>query len=204
MNYNLGMVSSILIGILGLLLFLFVFWKRLKDDYSSDIIFQSAFSIFIGLSLGLVASRLLAEKWFFWMALGGSAAGMLLMINKFKLRFFETLEAFLLASLPLTTLMFFADSVKNVSSTSFFAFIAVLVISFFAYWVDVHYKGFSWYKSGRIGFTGLSLAAVFFLTRTVVAILGFDVVSFVGIYERYVSGAFFIISLGTLIRLANK
>lgn len=198
------MVSSILIGILGLLLFLFVFWKRLKDDYSSDIIFQSAFSIFIGLSLGLVASRLLAEKWFFWMALGGSAAGMLLMINKFKLRFFETLEAFLLASLPLTALMFFADSVKNVSSTSFFAFIAVLVISFFAYWVDVHYKGFSWYKSGRIGFTGLSLAAVFFLTRTVVAILGFDVVSFVGIYERYVSGAFFIISLGTLIRLANK
>ena len=41
---------SIIIGVLGFLPFLFVFWKRLKEDYSSSQIFESGFYIIFAIA----------------------------------------------------------------------------------------------------------------------------------------------------------
>jgi len=197
------MLVKLVLGFLGVILFLFIFWKRLREDYSSDIIFQTATSVLVGLGLGLLAAKLFFPMWFFWLALLGGVAGMSLMLLKFRLKFYEALEAFILACLPLATLMFFQDSIVHSTLNSFLAFVVSLVFIFFAYWIDLNYKGFAWYKSGKIGFTGLFIAAFYFLTRAVIAIAGFSVVSFVGQYEVFFSGIITLIGVGLLINLGR-
>lgn len=186
------------------MLFLFVFWRRLKDDFSSDVIFQISSAILFGMSLGLIASQIFAPAWFFWFAFLGYFLGTLLMILKFKLRFFETLEAVIMAGMPFVSLLFFKDSVINYSLSSFLAFVGSLVLIFLAYWFDQNYKSFTWYKSGRIGFAGLTVSILFFLARTVIAILGITMVSLLNQFEALVSGSLVLICTGLLIYLAKK
>lgn len=197
------MLVNLAVGFLGIILFLFIFWKRLREDYSSEIIFQTAITSLVGVGIGLLLSRLLLPDWFFWLGFVGGIAGLSPMLFKFKLKFFETFEAFILALTPIITLMFFRDSILYSSLNSFLAFVACLVLIFFAYWVDLNYKSFTWYKSGKIGFTGLFIALVFFLIRTVVAIIGPAVVSFVGRFEPIVSGVAALVFLGLLVRLGR-
>lgn len=204
MVYNCGMLVHLVIGFLGIILFLFIFWKRLKEDYSSDIIFQTAITILIGVGLGLILSKIFLQNWFFWLSFLGAILGFSLMLVKFKLKFFETFEALILAAIPMVSLMFFRDSIVNSRLNSFLAFVASLILIFLSYWVDLNYRSFNWYKSGKIGFTGLFIAFIFFLIRTVIAIFGFGVVSFVGRAEPIVSGLFTVIFLGLLIRLGRK
>ena len=198
------MLVNFLVGILAVLVFLFIFWKRLNEDYSSDIIFQVGTYILIGMAVGLTASKLFFQTWFFWMSALGVMAGMGLMLLKFKLRFFETLEAVILASMPVISLMFFTNSIASSSLNSFIAFVVCLILIFLSYWFDVNYRNFTWYKSGKIGFAGLMVAILFFLARTVVAILGISMVSFVGKFEPIFSGISFVISVVLLMVLGKK
>ena len=186
------------------MLFLFVFWRRLKDDYSSEIIFQIATWILIGLSLGLTVARLFYPSWFFWFSLLGCLIGMFMAVIKFKLRFFETLEAVIMAGMPFVSLLFFKDSVTNYSLNSFLAFVVSLILIFLAYWFDLRYKTFTWYKSGRIGFAGLAVSILFFISRTVIAILGITMISFVNKFEAIISGLVVLICAGLLIYLSKK
>jgi len=198
------MIVNFLLGFLGVIVFLFIFWKRLREDYSSDVIFQVATYILVGLVLGLTASKLFFPIWFFWLSFLGALMGMFLMIAKFKLRFYETFEAFILAAMPTVSIMFFKDSIIHSSLNSFLAFVASLVFIFLAYWIDLNYKNFTWYESGKIGFTGLFVAILFFLVRTVIAITGIGVVSFVGRFEAIISGALVLICIGLLFNLGKK
>lgn len=203
-NYNLGMLVNIVVGVLGVILFLFVFWKRLKDDYSSDIIFRVAASILLGDVLGLITSKFIFHQYFFWLSLLGAFLGMLIMIFRLKLRFFETFEALILGALPGISLMFFKDSIINSSLSSFLAFVISLILIFAAYWFDMNYKSFTWYKSGKIGFAGILTATIFFLIRTVVAIKGIPVISFVVSIEPMISGLVTIVLVGLLINLGRN
>jgi hypothetical protein len=198
------MLVNFLLGIVGVLFFLFIFWERLNEDYSSDVIFQVATAVLAGIAVGLIAAKLFAPAWFFWISTLGALAGMSLMLVKFKLRFYETLEALFLAAMPAISIVFFKDSISRSALNSFLAFVGTLVLIFLAYWFDLNYKNFSWYKSGRIGFAGLAVAIIFFLARVMVVIFGFDVVSFVGRSEVLVSGLAALICTGLLINLGRK
>lgn len=189
---------------LGILFFLFIFWKRLKEDYSSDIIFQIASSILLGMGVGFSVSKMFFPNLFFWLEMAGALLGMAIMIFKFKLRFYETLESLILAGMPMVTLMFFKDSIVNSSLYSFLAFIGLLVLIFLAYWLDVNYKSFTWYKSGRIGFAGLFAAIIFFTARSVIAIFGINMLSCVGKIEPYISLPVAVLCVGLLINLGRK
>lgn len=198
------MLVNILAGVLGILIFLFVFWKRLKEDYSSEIIFQTAAAILVGIGLAWFLSILFFASWFFWAAFAGGLMATFLMRIKFKLRFYETLEALILASMPWISLIFLEDSVTSASLRSFLAFAVILIMVFLSYWLDVNYKSFRWYKSGKVGFTGLLIATLFFLTRTVLATIGVTMLSFVGNFEVAISGVVTIASLVLLLKLRNE
>ena len=197
------MLLNFFIGFAGITVFLFIFWKRLKEDYSSDIIFSSGMAILLGILLGTTLARIFVPQWFFWTSLFGGILGMFLMILKYKLKFYEVLESLILAGMPVVSLIFFKDSVGTSSLSSFLAFVASLVLIFLAYWLDLNYKRFSWYKSGKIGFAGLVSAIIFFLVRTVIAIFGISMVSFVGKIDIIISGIFCLMSVGLLIRLGR-
>ena len=199
------MLANILVGFLGTLVFLFIFWKRLKEDYVSEIIFKAATYILLGVLISYLLSFKFLPGWFIWFAFIGSLLGLILSINTLKIKLYEVLEALVIAFLPWLAFMFLGDSVINSSLSSFLAFVATLVIIFVSYWLGDHYKDFTWYKSGKLGFSGLATLALVFLTRFIVAIFRIHVLSFVNYrYEAILSGVLALISFGLIVNLGKN
>ena len=198
------MLVNILVSIFGILIFLFLFWKRLKEDYSAEIIFKVCFYILVGTGAGWALSIILFPVWFFWLAFTGGVLGFAIAFFLLKVKFYETLEAFIIGFLPWLSLIFLQNSVETSSLSSFLGFLAILILTFVSYYFDTHYKKFNWYRSGRIGFAGLATAGLFFLTRLILAIFKVPVLSFVGIDEIVISGILMIVSFVLLFNLGKS
>jgi len=198
------LIASILANILGVFVFLFVFWKRLREDYSSEIIFKTAFYIFIGILIGFLISLKFIPAASFWLAFIGAALGLGFAILRLKVKFYETFEALAVSSFPWISFIFLLDSVIHSSLSSFLGFVAILIFVFISYFLDTHYKNFTWYKSGKIGFAGLLTLGLFFMVRSVLAIFTIHMLSFVGLrVEAAVSGVTALICFVLLFNLGR-
>lgn len=184
------LIASFATNLLGILVFLFIFWKRLKEDYSSEIIFKTAFYVLTVTLLGYIISFRFMPSAYFWASIASGLIGLGISFYILKVRFYETLEALVIGTLPWMSLIFLLDSVTHSSFSSFLAFIGILIFVFISYYLDAHYKNFTWYKSGRIGFAGIATLALFFLTRSILAIFNLSVISFLSLKaEAIISGA---------------
>lgn len=182
------MFYNVFFTFLAVLIFLFVFWKRLKEDYTHELIFTTGFFVLAGLFLGNFVSSRFFPTWWFWTSFLGAFTGIFVGILRFKLRIFETLEAGIIGLIPWVGLILLQDSIENSSLVSFLAFIVVLGLIVLFFFFDAHYKKFTWYKSGRVGFSGLATLGLFFLVRSAIAPISPNVLSFVGKYEAIISG----------------
>ena len=182
------MLVNILVSLLGILVFLFLFWKRLKEDYVEEIVFGTSFYILLGIGIGWVASLEFFPNWFFWTTFAGGVMGLAVSFFRFKVKFYETLEALVISSLPWLAFIFLENSVESSSLSSFLGFVAILLLTLISYYFDTHYKKFNLYRSGRIGFSGLATLGIFFSVRVVLAIFKVPVLSLVGKWEMVVSG----------------
>ena len=182
------LIATIFTNFVGILLFLFIFWKRLKDDYASEVVFKLGFNILIGIGIAVLLSFKFFKIYFFWAALIGGILLLILSLFKIKAKFYEIFEAFIIASLPWFSGIFLLDSVINSSLSSFLGFLFILFIIFISYYIDAHYKNFNWFKSGKIGFTGFATLFIIFLLRFALAIARINVLSFVGRFEAILSG----------------
>ena len=198
------MLGNLLVIFFGTLLSFFIFWKRLREDYSSEIIFNSAFIILTGFFAGFWISLKFFHNWFFWTSFLGAIAGLLVSMYRNKIRFYESLEALVFSLIPTLSLFFLFDAVQNSSLFSFVAFIFTLLLTFVFYYVDVHYKDFGWYHSGKIGLSGLSVLFTMFLVRSIVASLVPSVLSFSGKVESFISGFGVLISGGMIYLLGRN
>jgi hypothetical protein len=138
------------------------------------------------LAFYFLAFSLLFKYWF-WLGFVGIGVGLAIGIKRFHLKAYEAMEAVVCGILIWLALVFLNDSVANSSIFSFAGFAAVIAIVGIYYFLDGHYHNFAWYKSGKIGFAGLTSAGIFFLARAVVAGLFPFVLSFSGKYELYLS-----------------
>jgi hypothetical protein len=182
------MIFSVMLLIIGAILFIFLFWKKLREDYPANYIFTTAIYSLLGLFLfDLVFSRYLHSWWFYGTILG-SVLGLLIGVLRYKLRFYETYEAFVVGILPLSSFVMLSDAVSVRSLASFIYFVFIVILMGLFYTFDKHYKKFSWYKSGRIGFSGLTISGIFFLVRAIVASFFPYVLSFTGKLESIISG----------------
>ena len=181
------MLTNITFNLLGVLIFLFIFWKKLKEDYFPALIFSTAFYMLAGALLGFAVSYFLFKSYWFWLAFGGACLGALLGILRLHLKPYETIEAGVASLLPWFGLIFFADAAQTSAPTSFVAGLVVFCLIALYVFLDRHYKNFTWYSSGRIGFSGLTTLAVFFLLRACLAIFAPSVLSFVKV-ETLISG----------------
>lgn len=198
------LIASILINILGVVVFLFIFWKRLREDYSSEIIFKTSFDILIGILAGFLISLRFTPESFFWFAVLGAMIGLGLSIFRFRVKFYETFEAFIISSFPWISFVFLLDSITHSSFNSFMAFIAILIFVFISYYLDAHYKNFTWYKSGKIGFAGIVTLSLFFIVRSALAIFGINMISFVSLrFEAVISAAAAFVCFVLLFNLAK-
>lgn len=198
------MIANIGVNISGLLIFLFLFWRKLKDDYVSEIIFSAASFILLGLLIGFFVALRFFPIWLFWSEFVGIIIGLTFAILKFNLRTYETLEAVVVSLLPWFGIFFLRDSVVNSSLISFIAFGVVLALVLIYYFFDLKYKNFTWYRSGRIGFSGLATLGLFFLVRSAVAIFTPSVLSFVGNLEPFISGIFAFVSFVLIFNLGRR
>jgi hypothetical protein len=197
------LIASTALNLVGVLMFLFLFWKRQKEDFSSEIIFRLATHILVGIGIGGLTSLYLIEYWI-WLSFLGGLIGLLSAIYRLKTKFHEIFEAFVIGALPWLSGVFLLHSVRERSLSSFLGFLVILIIIFVSYWLDAHYKNFSWYKSGKIGFTGLATLAIIFAFRSGLAIAGVSVLSFVGKFEHILSGVGLLASLLLLINLGRR
>ena len=173
------MFTNIFFNILAAVVFLFIFWKKLKEDYIPNQIFSAAFSAILGVLLANILIFNFFPSWWFWASLIGFCAGLTISIYRFKLRFFEVLDSSVISALP-------------------WLLIPIYLFS------DAHYRKFTWYKSGRIGFSGLTVVGLFFLTRSLVALAFDNVLSFVGKTEIYFSTTLAIVSFFAIYSLSKK
>lgn len=209
---------SNLLGIfcaLGFLPFLFVFWRRLREDYSSGQIFESGFYIIFGIALFALLSLFILPSFihsspifsisglWFWGAAMGFILGLGLSIFRLNLRFFESFEASAPGLLIWLAIIYLADSIKSSSLSSLIAFGFDLLLILLFFFLDGRYKKFAWYRSGKIGFTGLATLGTFFFVRTVVALFFPFVLSFVGRVDALLSAAVSFILFLLLYNLAE-
>ena len=194
----------IILNLIGLIIFLFIFWKRLKEDYLPNQIFSTFFSILFFMLLTYFVSINLFPTWWFWFTFLGFILGLIIGIFRFKLKFYETFEAAFLGFLICFSLYLLGDSVRSLNILSFSGFVvSVILIGIFQY-IDMHYRNYSWYKSGKVGFTGLILSALFFLVRVITFMFFPNTLSFVHGYEMYLSAVSSFIFLALTYNLSRS
>lgn len=185
--------SMVIANILGIFILFYFLWSKLKDDYQYEKIFNLAFFILFGFALGSIASKYVFSGYWFWMDLIGILLGFIIGTKKQKMKFFESFEGLVIGLLPWVSLIFLSDSIKNSSLTSFLAFWVTLICIFIFFFVASHYRSFTWYKSGRVGFAGTLTALLFFIFRIIASIFSKSVVSLSGSLEIYISSSIVLI-----------
>ena len=194
----------IIVNIIGVLIFLFLIWRNLKQDYLPEQIFNYSTIVLFSMILFFFLSRMFLPNWWFWISFVGFCLGILLGYLRIKYNFYEYLEAFTIASIPWLAIIFITDSVINTSWESLV--LGFITLSFFGifYFFKKRYKSFSWYRSGRIGFASITTLGMYFLIRGLIAFILPDMLSFVGKYEAMVSGSASFLFFVMLYNLSRK
>lgn len=188
----------------GVLLYLFFFWKRLKDDYPQNHIFTTAFCGLILVSCGYSFSKYFIGQYVFWFSFLGAVFGYSISVLKYKMKIYEVLEAAVLALISLYAFILVAELIVTKDVLYLFSFVVMVLLVILFHLFDKVYKGLSWYKSGRIGFSGLMISGIFFTIYTLVAVTLSGVISFVGSNDALVSALLALLSFLLVFSLARK
>ncbi len=183
------MFYELLVGLTGAASFLFILWRRLKEDYASSIIFTGGFLVLSGLAIAWGVSRIFMPRWWFWLDVLAISLALGFAIFRFKMKTFEVLDAAVSAAFPWLILAFLFDSVRMKNIYSLGGFFVILAIYLLYHFLNASYKRFSWYRSGRVGFSGLAAIAILLSLRSLTSLFFVDMLSFVGRQDAIISGS---------------
>lgn len=169
-------------NILGVLGFLYLLWKKLKDDYHYEKVFNFGVIILLSIAIGVIVKNIWLVDYWFWIITSFIILGFSFCVIKLKFKFFESFDALVISLLPWISVVYLALAVTKSSLISFLLFWISLISIFLYFFFDTHYKRYSWYKSGRVGFSGLLVTAFYFIARSVVL--------FSSLVDVCISGAF--------------
>lgn len=198
------MFLNFILYMFGTFLFLFLLWKRLKDDYSVNQVFGLGFYILLTLFVFGKVSKIFFPAYWFWFGVLGVIIVTLISIWKNKMMMIETVEAVGIALFPMTSFIFLIDAITKSSFVSLGAFFVIFFLLLLFGYFEKNYRKYSWYKSGRVGFSGIVVMGIFFLVRALVSLFGIDVISFFPVYESYISCSFALIFFLVIFRLSRK
>jgi hypothetical protein len=179
----------IITHILGILIFLFLLWKTLKDDYQYEKIFSLGFVVLVSVAVSILVLNFTPYLYWFWIMGTIMTISIALAIRKQRMKFFEVIEGFAISILPWLSFYFLNDSIQKSSLSSFLAFWLTLICIFIYFLLKNYYRTFSWYKSGRVGFAGISTLLIFFIVRMISSIFFPYIISFSGKSEIFFSGS---------------
>jgi hypothetical protein len=197
-------VLTALTNLFFILLFLFIFWRKIKEDYVAERIFSTAFFAIVALIVVSLFTTYYYPRWWFWGAFAGVFVGVFVGVKRFRMRFFELVDAMVIAMLPWTAGIFLLDAMQNKEILSLVASIFIIFLVFTYVIIDKHYKRFLWYRSGRVGFTGMTVLGLFFTVRAAVAAYVPGMLTLVGFYDVIVSGVVAFLAFSSVIILARE
>lgn len=152
-------------NLLGITAFLFLIWKRLKEDYSYERVFNFGMITIFLLIIGSFLSNYFVANFWFWVEILALAIAIAISFFKLYFKFYETFDSLVIGLLAWQSFYFLVKAIVNLQLFSFLIF-WISVACFFLFWFfEAKYKSFSWYKSGKKGFSGLLTASIFFLAR---------------------------------------
>ncbi len=198
------MILRIALSVASSLTFLFFFWRKLKEDYIQNQIFSVGFYSLFGIIIFSAIGIYFIPEYSFWLALLGSLLGLTLGIKKFRFRFFETVEAWSLGALGILLGLYLYEFIYRFQFIYAIISLFLIFIIFLFLMLDKHYKKFTWYKSGKVGFSGLMILGLFFLARCLIALFIPDMLFFVGRVDVIISGVMAFISFLMLFNLSRE
>lgn len=166
---------------LGSIATLFIYWRALKEDYEKEKIFSSGLIMLIGMFLGLLTIYLPAKDsstnviinpkgFWFWGSLLGFFLALLYSAKKLKIKPYEAIES-LVPGIFIIASLYSLISYLLTRDNHFLLFLAIIFfLGILFTFLKSKYKSFSWYKSGKIGLSGIFTLGAFFLIRVVLAI----------------------------------
>ena len=170
--------------------FSFVLWKKLKEDYTHDLIFGfTIITVFIA-AFGVIIASNFIPGFSFWIVFLLQIICVTWFVKAGYFKFYELVDAFAVAWLTFFLLGNLSDLLiqiirdRGIRILDLHFLLHVLLIGFvFLLYKTVlkRYRGFSWYPSGKIGFLGFAVLALYFIFRSLVAILISGVLPFFGI-----------------------
>jgi len=198
------MLLNAFLVIVFTLAFLFLIWRKLKEDYIQGQIFGAGFSFLIGASVSLIATIFILQEHWYIICILTSFIFLFAYVFKFKMNYFEVIEAFV-PSFIVFNIFILVMKYLILRDLKLAALFFVNVLCLIAYYISKkYYKSFRWYPSGRIGFSGLSTISLFFILYSIVAVLPFHMISFLSKIGVFVSFAISILSTVLIIRISRK
>lgn len=195
-------VFYFLIALIFVFIFLFVFWKNLKDDYIPSQIFSTALIVLVFAGIGCFLSTVF-KSYAFWLISLSLFIGYIIGSVKCGIKFYEGFDSFIISSLIAFTATF--PIVYKFWQLNLILFYSATVISVVVFHIiKKNFKSFIWYKSGRRGFSGLFTLGIFFLIRSMVAIVRPESILLLTEYDIFISGLISSISFLNIFVLGGK
>lgn len=179
----------------------------MREDYISQSIFTASLFVVVGVIVGAALAiglgQLFSESavfsrsglWF-WGAFLSLQVTSFFSSRKLKLKYIELLESMNIGALLWLSI---------VALPIFWPASVVGIVLFGLFYVfESKYRNISWYKSGRVGFSGFSVLTLLFLFRFVVALLSPDMIIFVGKVDVVLSAAAAFLFAFSVYNLAQK
>jgi len=175
---------------LGLVIFMYLLWRDLRDDYGDQKIINYAWVALLGFLLGgritygLVNWGVWNDSWLSWLSVWtkpgtnylGSYLGLVLaswlVSSKNQWKFLALMDDIVKPTLIFSCLLMIDEWVRANFYIKSMAYLTLLVFDIvLVNWLKKKYRSFTWYKSGKKGFVLLFNNFLFFLAVVVILIL---------------------------------
>jgi hypothetical protein len=175
---------------LGSIIFMYLLWRDLRDDYGDQKTINYAWVALLGFLLGgritygLVNWGVWNDSWLSWLSVWtkpgtnylGSYLGLILVSwlvsIKNQWKFLTLMDDIVKPTLFFSCLLMFDEWLRSNFYLKTMIYLALLVIDIvLVNWLKKRYRSFSWYKSGKKGFVLLFNNFLFFLSIVVVLII---------------------------------
>ncbi|KKQ24564.1 MAG: hypothetical protein US62_C0017G0020 [Candidatus Woesebacteria bacterium GW2011_GWA1_37_8] len=198
------LLINTLISVPFFLTSLFILWKKLRDDYIASQIFSLGFGIYFSLVAGFLLFHFFKFSYSEWFIVAAPVVVVLYLSNRGRMRLNELVNA-LAPLLYVSNIYYYLMLV--ILRNNYFGLIGVFLSVFFLviyFLLEKNYKKLQWYKSGKIGFSGLFVLSVYFFMNSALAILIPDMVFFSGKINAIISMLLGLIFAFALTRLSKK
>lgn len=175
---------------IGLVLFMYLLWRDLRDDYGDDKVINYAWIALLGflfggrITYGLVNWGVWNDSWLDWLSVWnkpginylGSYLGLTLVTwmvaNKNQWKFLSLLDDIVKPTLIFSSLLMFDEWIRSGFYIRPMLFLTLLTVDIFLVnWLKKRYRSFAWYKSGKKGFVLLFNNLLLFLAVVIVLVI---------------------------------